>query len=284
MNKVGYWIFTFVALGACSHLPKSSDPLLTADRSLVSISSIPKRLADAPSGSQFLAQTANLSQTAREAAILGQLRRGNLPDHLRRLTPVKIHLGKRTAVVWTMTDYLGIGSRDDFIRIPMNPQTAQEVADHFGMLLPTPKLVDEIYSAAPNKVKPQPLPPGPRMVSNDYYRQHDAKVKQQLNSRNLEKVTAGHKKDVVLTNKLYRRQGRVAIYGWHRLNGKPIQPVSTVHGDHYADYSHGVRLIYNMMLVDGVPVPTAEVMTDKKLSAFVSGEGPLKNYRYKTVK
>jgi len=33
-----------------------------------------------------------------------------------------------------------------------------------------------------------------------------------------------------IANKLANNPGKIAIYGWHRLNGMPIQPVSTVHG------------------------------------------------------
>ena len=46
---------------------------------------------------------------------------------------------------WIMPDYLAIGADDDFVRIPMSPITAQSVADKFGCLLPTRKMVDEIY-------------------------------------------------------------------------------------------------------------------------------------------
>jgi hypothetical protein len=62
-------------------------------------------------------------------------------------------------------------------------------------------------------------------------------------------LLAGHKKDLVLTRKLATRPNRVAIYGWHQLSGEPIQPVSTVHVAEYADYSHGVRLIWGHGLV-----------------------------------
>jgi len=38
------------------------------------------------------------------------------------------------------------------------------------------------------------------------------------------------------------RQGRCTIYGWHRLNGIAIQPVSSIHENTYHDYSHHPRL------------------------------------------
>ena len=37
------------------------------------------------------------------------------------------------------------------------------------------------------------------------------------------------------------RPNRVAIYGWHYLNGQPIQPTYAGHVDWYIDYSHGIR-------------------------------------------
>ena len=40
--------------------------------------------------------------------------------------------------------------------------------------------------------------------------------------------------------KLYEFPDRVAIYGWHRPDGRPIQPLSTVHGFRYADRNNFV--------------------------------------------
>ena len=64
-------------------------------------------------------------------------------------------------------------------------------------------------------------------------------------------LVSGHKKDVVLTNRLITHPGQIAIYGWHRGIGEPIQPLSTVHGAGYADYSHGIRLVSQMAMIDG---------------------------------
>jgi hypothetical protein len=42
----------------------------------------------------------------------------------------------------------------------------------------------------------------------------------------------------VLKQRLWLQAGRVAIYGWQRAGGTPIQPLSNVDGAGYADYSH----------------------------------------------
>ena len=60
----------------------------------------------------------------------------------------------------------------------------------------------------------------------------------------------------------------------------PIQPLSTVHENTYADYSHGVRLVSGTMVVDGVERPIAEVLQDPKLAGLVSDEGAIRRPRY----
>jgi hypothetical protein len=79
----------------------------------------------------------------------------------------------------------------------------------------------------------------------------------------------------VLSARLWRQPGRVAIYGWHRGVGAPIQPLSTVHGARYADYSHGVRLVSNMVFVNGQRRSIFDVLADSRLAALLSDEGPL---------
>ena len=93
----------------------------------------------------------------------------------------------------------------------------------------------------------------------------------------LDALISGHMKDVVLSNRLFERPDRVAIYGWHRLDGRPIQPLSTVHGVRYADYSHGIRLVWNEVRVDGVSRSIYDVLADSKLAPVLSDEGALRD-------
>jgi hypothetical protein len=80
---------------------------------------------------------------------------------------------------------------------------------------------------------------------------------------------------LVLTNRLLANPDRVAIYGWHEDGGRPIQPLSTVHGARYADYSHGVRLVSAMAYVDGAARPLLDLLEDPRLARLVSDEGPI---------
>ncbi len=87
---------------------------------------------------------------------------------------------------------------------------------------------------------------------------------------------SGHKKDVVATNLLNRTPGRIAIYGWHRPGGVPIQPLSTVHGACYADYSHGIRLVSEIAIENGGFRSVGDILRDVRLASALSDEGPIR--------
>jgi hypothetical protein len=89
-------------------------------------------------------------------------------------------------------------------------------------------------------------------------------------------LVSGHKKDVVITNRLINRPGQIAIYGWHRAKGAPIQPLSTVHGANYADYSHGIRLISEMAIIDGEARSTDDILRDSLFASVLSDEGAIR--------
>ena len=243
---------------------------------------IPSRPPETLTGSQFVRQTADMSEVDREALIGAELLAGDVPRFLRRLKPVTLEGqtadGKTERVTVCVTpDYLALGSDEDFLRIPMALPTALRIADRFGFVLPTPKIVDAIYDQAEVQLRPQPLPAGPQMRSSAYYWRHEAQIRAQRLALGapLGVLVAGDKKDLVLTNLLRERPGRVAIYGWHRGDGDPIQPLSTVHGARYADYSHGVRLVSAVAYVDGRPTAITDLLEDPQLADLLSDEGPV---------
>jgi len=243
---------------------------------------IPPADAQSLTGSQFAESVLTMNRHQREQAILDHLVAGNLPTFLRKLVPVKLdaELGGKTlsVTIFVMPEYLAIGSDNDFLRIPMNLHTATAVADRFGFVLPTRKIVDAIYDKASCHFTPQPLPAGPQMTSTEYYRMHNAMIDKQSRALGfpLGALVSGHKKDVVLTNRLVTHPGQIAIYGWHRAKGAPIQPLSTVHGAGYADYSHGIRLVAKMAMIDGKLRSVSGILHDPKLSRLLSDEGPIR--------
>lgn len=242
---------------------------------------IPSRPRDALTGSEFIKATKDLDEYAREAAIEAEIAKGNVPSFLRTLKPVKLN---HQATVWVTPDYLAIGSDTDFVRIPMSPITAQRLADRFDAMLPTPKLVDEINRQAPLKLTPSPMTVrGAKMTSNAAYLRHNQQIERQRRGRGYGQIISGHKKDVVLTNRLSHRPYQVAIYGWHRRNGKAIQPLSLVHHNLYADYSHGIRLVARDANHGGRPMRLNQLLTNNRLAKLASYEGAMRTTRLNTT-
>lgn len=250
------------------------------------VKKIPPRPCFALTGSGFAKNVSAMDESEREQAILTQLMKGNLPDFLRRLKPVqliaKFKDGKTiTATIFVMPDYLAIGSDRDFLLIPMTLRTATEIAIKFGFVLPTKKIVDAIFEQSEVHFTPNPMPPGPQMGSVVYYLKHAQKIEEQRRTSGYPPgaLVSGHKKDVVLTNRLVGALGKIAIYGWHWLSGIPIQPLSTIHSKDYVDYSHGIRLVSDAVLIDGEPRSIYEVLEDPKLATILNDEGPIRMVR-----
>ncbi len=227
---------------------------------------------------------AGLGGEERERAILREVASGNVPSFLRGLKPVELdHTdrdGKRVrVVVWVMPDYLSVGSDDDYVRVPIGLPTAIAIARELDCILPTRKIVDAVHRQSELRLRPEPMKPGPRMTGSEYFREHNGKIERQLAGREPGALVSGHKKDLVITNRLARAARRVAIYGWHRRSGEPIQPLSTVHGARYADYSHGVRLVSATVEVNGQQRSIYDVLEQPRLARALTYEGTIKNAR-----
>jgi hypothetical protein len=243
---------------------------------------IPVRAPTAVSGSAFVARVEGLDDDAREAAIHDELVAGNVPNFERRFAPVTISEdlpdGSRLdATVCVAPDYLAIGSDSDYMLVPMRLATALDVAGRYGFVLPTPKIVDAIYAQSRARLRPQPLPASDAMRSTAYYLRHNQMVHSQRRSIDvpLGALTAGDKKDIVITSRLWGKLDRVAIYGWHEGIDRPIQPLSTVHGWHYADYSHGVRLVSAIAYVNGAARSIVDLLSDPESASLMSDEGAI---------
>jgi hypothetical protein len=244
---------------------------------------IPKRLVDAIGGTEFMKSLDKLTPAEREEAIAKEVLRGNIPEFLRTFQKVivkaKDSAGKeRTVVFEVMPDYLAVGSDSDFVRVPINPQTAARIADAFGCALPTRKVVDEVYRSAAVKLEPKPMTE--ERESPATFLRHNALIEEQRAGKKLSDLVAGIKKDVVVSNRLAEKPGRVAIYGWHKLDGKPIQPLTIVHDERYVDYSHGIRLMKRTVMVDGKPWDVRHVLYAADLHGLLSDEGPITRPTY----
>lgn len=243
---------------------------------------IPRRSRGASGARAVLASVQNVDGVKRDQTVLREILNGNMPGFIRNLAPVNISGraadGRNVNITLCVTpDYLALGSDRDHVRVPLGLRAATRIGEAFNMILPTPRMVDTIYRQADLRLSPRPMSPGPQMTSTNYFMRHHATVEAQRQSAGAAPGTliSGHKKDVVLTTRLASKRGRVAIYGWHRSNGQPIQPLSTVHGAGYADYSHGVRLVSRTAFLNGKSIDLRTLMADPRYAGLLSSEGPI---------
>ncbi len=253
------------------HLPPGAPP------------AIPRRSRTALTGSAFIASVATMSNADRELAVLRELMAGNIPGFLRTFRTVEVAAKGADSVTHMITyevmpDYLAIGSDDDYVRMPMAPSTAQAFCDAFGFVLPTRKMVNDIWQAATTHVEPRPLTE--QRDSPLTFLRHDRIIKEQLKDVPRGAFVAGIKKDLVVSNLIAARPDRVVIYGWHYLTGEPIQPMYSGHVNWYVDYSHGIRPVRRMMIVDGIRRPFEKILTDSVALVLLSDEGAIKVPRY----
>ena len=276
MSVAAIFICAFTILPGCDSVgdelelhPGTPDTLTAA--------TIPPRPASAISGEEFLDQTRGASYAERQARAVCEIIAGNIPENLRTLAPVRFTAAREsdTLTVWVTRDYISIGPNGDDVRMPLSLPSARAVAEAFDMLLPTTRMVDAIYAQSDLKLTPQPMTPGPEMRSNDYYGRHQAMIEEQRAGRSPNGLIAGHKKDLVVSTQMYSRTDRVAIYGWHRGIGDPIQPLYLGHVDHYEDYSHGLRLVWPNATLGGEMVPIGDLLGDAAWRPVLSDEQSL---------
>lgn len=227
----------------------------------------------------------------REKHIYEQFQSRNFPDFLLDFQEVtsqqKDVTGRlREVTIFVSPQYFSIGTEADHFIIPMGPKIAQKIATDLDAFLPTPKVVDMIYTAAELKLEPFTyIPRGNRNETVDIFYDHSKVIRAQTRAADYPPGTfvAGHKKDIVISPKLEdkNRPRHVIIYGWHRLDGKAIQPESNIHVNTYVDYSHGVRLISTRVLIDGEQYNYEEILKDPILyPLLIDSEQPLQRTRY----
>ncbi len=242
--------------------------------------SLPARPAGAMTGSQFYNYILNMTDSQREQAIINEIATGNVPDFLRTLKPITVNAtiggASHSTTYYVTCDYVAIGSDSDFFRMPMSAPLAQQVADFLGCALPTRKIVNDVYTNCAVKLAPYPFSPASYDIDSVqvfWLSQQAIENQRQGYANGL--LTGGTKKDVVLSPTIPTRPSpaRVCIYGWHQLNGSPIQPLSTVHESTYEDYSHGIRLVGGTILVDGAERTVASTLADSSVAALLSDEG-----------
>lgn len=253
-----------------------------------SVFKFPPRKKEAVTGSQFIHQVMNMSAEERDSVVYKEIADGNLPDSFRQPIYLTDSLQdaegiRHKVTLCVLPDFLAIGTDTDFLRIPMLPRTAQKLAELYEAILPTRKISDFIHCHSRIKLIPHPMIPDSTMTTIPVFARHDFIIEsaRQTNCQPLHTLISGHKKDIVITNRIAKEPGRLFIYGWHYQDGKPIQPLSAAHSIGYVDYSHGVRLIRDEVLVDGELHSLKDLLQDPILYRLFSDEdGPMTTTRY----
>lgn len=263
--------------------------LVTTSSSLrAQVLNLPPRPANAPTASQWTNIIWQLSRDEREEWIYAQVINGNVPAWLRVLKPIQVSAGGHTAIYYVTPDYLAIGSDTDYFLQPTTPLLAQRLADRLGCILPTRKMVNQIWTNATVKLVPQPIAPSAAMITVPVFATNNWMVRAQrdtfTSTQPLGALVSGDKKDVVISGLIYTNFANgptitkpVVIYGWHKLSpyGDVWQPLYNGHEETYADYSHGVRLVQMNCLVDGNPNTVTNVLMNPSLCSLLSDENSL---------
>lgn len=235
-------------------------------------------------GSEFYKTAFPFKWQQRDSFVLKEVFAGNIPSFLKRFASVHVQTrdsstGKMIkATYFVAPDYLSVGTNDDWARINITPYAAQRIADSFNCFLPTRKMVNDIYKAA--KVKLEPVPMYALRDSTPTMYQHHLIIEGQRKGR--KGLIAGIKKDVVISAKISRdpKPDRVAIFGWHKLDGTPIQPLYTGHIYWWVDYSQGIRLVYRKIKVNGRWMDYVDVLKNPVLQKLICDEEYCDFYKY----
>lgn len=126
------------------------------------------------------------------------------------------------------------------------------VAESWGCEIPPPELVDAIWKAADLRLDPGKLVRIPNDAANGASRAaylDQAKRIAALVGGRPYRLLAGTHKDFALFP-----DGRVDLFGWHRLDGTRIENGATSHNARFIDYSQGYRPCVRMDVLDRRPV------------------------------
>lgn len=204
-----------------------------------------------------------------ERAVVSAVTAGRVPSW-QTFVPVAVSASGRTGVFYASAQPLTIGTDAAPFHAPVSAQTAQRIADAFGYLLPTRKMVDAIHAA------------GARVPFRAYTSDRQSVATYLASSAAIEGRRAGrtglvtdYAKDYVLSNARRSDPRRIVIYGAWDASGALVQPKSTAHAGGYYDYSQQPRFVLGHVVVDGQTVSLVEALTDPTVASLFSDEGTI---------
>lgn len=232
-------------------------------------------------GSEFIKSLEGATADEWDRAVVAAVQNGQLVQW-----PMEDIFVGPTSLFIAASDYLSIGVPNDFVRVPVSGRAAQSICDYLGLVLPTTKMVGDIWreAAARGKIiKPPTRNADATMASAQAILAHNEQIQGALAAVSWKHgdLTDGLKKSIVRSPLMLEHPNMLAYYGMHRVNGAPIQPLNLhAHTDTYFDYSHGLRVISPRMIVENKPALVDEVLANSSLCGLLSSEGPIRGVRY----
>jgi len=270
----------------------------------------PRRSDTALKGSEFAqrwpGKTAPADWVGREEAIARELTSGNVPPFLWQWKEIVARESGPRALYLVTPDVLAIGSDTDFLRIPMDAVTAQRVADHYACLLPTAKMVNQIFEQARVQLvaitkqynwdekartdsEPDRSIKGAAMAG---YVIHNDLIEAQLKGGSRDRLVAGHKKEIIIGPGMERYPDKLYFCGFHQPSQRgpgnsngffQLGAGPSIHTSNFADYAQGVRLVNPYMTIDGETKMIADVLKDSSQCLWISS-GVIARPRYRTTR
>ena len=189
---------------------------------------------------------------------------------------------RHRATFFVLRDAIQIGVHGDSFRPNVTAIGHQRIADMFGAMLPTSKLVTLAWEQG-FRFAPQTQIADAAMASTDRMLRHSREVDARIDGRP-QLVAANAGKHWVLANKLdglvvQGAQG-AANFGWLRSGQSPWQPESYRHNIHHVDYSQVCWLIRCDAILDGRIVDVRAIGQNSETCDLIYGPTPLVFWKF----
>lgn len=203
--------------------------------------------------------------------------------------------GGHQGVLFVMCDALQVGEPGDAIRINVSCESQQIICDALGLQMPTEKMLDLAKRAVEVEIEPGLLhvDESGRVIINGQavsmssvaaMQEHNRIVSGAVNGRPGLLVNFGKGWFLGITLGPALEGGWKCLnYGWYsgkapylsRAGFQVWQQLSGRHNEKHVDYSQVLWAVHPIMLVDGQPMPTADVLRNPEMAGLISYDGAL---------